>query len=152
VVDAFGSFRTALGGTLVLVTTIALGFVVFPPALAPLPLFMLFMLAMGLRNVSYNTLCSRVPDPHERARFMSIQSAVQHLASATGAFLSARLLTERSDHSLVGMDLVARISIGLSLMVPLLMFLVERRVRARERDRGRPATPVPDAPPVVEAG
>ena len=40
----------------------------------------------------------------ERARFMSLQSAVQHLASAAGAFLAAHMLSERADHSLVGME------------------------------------------------
>ena len=46
---------------------------------------MVFMLAMGMRNVAYNTLTSKVPRAEERARFMSILSAVQHAAGASGA-------------------------------------------------------------------
>ena len=65
--------------------------------------FMLFMLGIGLRNVSYNTLTTKVPTPRERARFLSIQSAVQHASASLGAFLSARMLSERADHTLVGM-------------------------------------------------
>lgn len=149
-VDAFGSFRTALGGTLVLVITVESGFVLFPPLVAPVVLFMLFMLALGLRNVAYNTLCSRVPEAHERARFMSIQSAVQHFASAGGAFLSARLLTERADHALLGMDVVGRISIGLSVVAPGVVWLVERGVHTRDRGRGA-ATVVP-VPIGIEQG
>src|SRR5262249_62429974 len=39
--------------------------------------FIAFMTVNAFRNVSYNTLTSMVPAPAERARFMSIQSAVQ---------------------------------------------------------------------------
>jgi predicted MFS family arabinose efflux permease len=131
IVDRIGAFRTGLFGSALLVTTIALGFVAAPPALPIIAMFMLFMTAMGFRNVSYNTLVSRVPRANERARFMSFQSAVQHFASAAGAFLSAHLLTE-TDGKLVGMPIVARTSIGLSLAVPVLMLLLETAVRRRD--------------------
>ena len=64
----------------------------------------------------------------ERARFMSIQSAVQHLASALGAFLSARMLRELPDGSLDNLPRVALVSIGLTALVPPMMYIVERRV------------------------
>lgn len=132
VVDKFGSFRTAVVGCSLLVVLQWACFVTFPPLLHPIPLFMTFMLAMGLRNVSYNTLCSRVPEPHERARFMSIQSSVQHAASAAGAFLSAQILSETLDHKLVHMPVVSGISIALTVLAPAIMFVVERGVRAKE--------------------
>jgi hypothetical protein len=40
---------------------------------AVLFVFVTFMIANGLRNVSYNTLTSKVPDPSIRARFQSFQ-------------------------------------------------------------------------------
>ncbi len=103
--------------------------------------FVPFMIALTWRNVAYNTLASRVPSTEERARFLSIQSAVQHAASSVGAFVSSRLLTETADHRLVGMARVAEISIGLSLLLPALFALVERRVRRTEAASSKSLTP-----------
>ena len=130
-VDRFGSFRTGtIGVALVIGCYVPFFFV--PSPLPVVALFMWFMLAMGMRNVSYNTLASRVPRGDERARFLSIQSAVQHLASAAGAFVSTRLLTELPGQRLDGMERVAWLSLGLTALVPLLMWAVEKRVRAAE--------------------
>jgi Na+/melibiose symporter-like transporter len=115
-------------------------------------LFVLFMTAMAFRNVSYNTLTTKVPGPTERARFQSIQSSIQHGASALGAFVSSLILTSspalcdgkaivdaegkpigRLEH----MPTVAAISIALSAVVPVLLFWVERRVR---KSAAAPAT------------
>jgi predicted MFS family arabinose efflux permease len=95
-------------------------------------LFVVFMSAMAIRNVSMSALSSRVPAPYERARFMSIQSAVQHLASAFGAFVSSLILTERADHTLRGMPTVASLSIVLALLLPVLLAQCERSVKARD--------------------
>ncbi len=70
------------------------------PRTAPvMPLAIFLFFALSARNVSYNTLTSKVPEPAERARFMSFQSAVQHLASALGASLSAQVLFVQPDGS-----------------------------------------------------
>jgi predicted MFS family arabinose efflux permease len=98
-----------------------------------LGLFVGFMLANSLRGVAMQSLASRVPRASERARFMSAQSVVQHLASALGASSSAHLLGERPDGSLVGMPAVALLSVTLSLCLPPLAAVVSRRVRRRER-------------------
>ena len=127
-VDRFGSFRVGTVGAAMVVLAIYTGFYREPPMLHPIVLFCAFMFAMAFRNVAYNTLTSRVPRPFERARFQSLQSSIQHLSSAAGAFLSARLLTERADHSLEGMSGVALLSMGLSALVPLLLAVVEKRV------------------------
>jgi hypothetical protein len=73
-------------------------------------------------------LTSKVPFPAERARFMSIQSAVQHMASAVGAFVSARMLRELPDGRLDGVPRIAVVSIVLTVLVPPMLYLVERRV------------------------
>lgn len=91
-------------------------------------LFMAFMMALGARNVAYNTLTSKVPRGVERARFMSLQSAVQHLASAAGALLSSTLLVDGAGDSLGGVQRVVFIAIGLTLVAPILMRWLERRV------------------------
>lgn len=131
-VDKAGSTRVAAVATVVLSAVIWFGFA-HPTNTVPIVVFFVaFMVAMSSRNVAYNTLTSKVPGSGERARFMSIQSAVQHLASAVGAFLAARMLTERPDGSLEGMTQVAQLSIVLMLAVPVMMALVESRVRRRD--------------------
>ena len=102
-----------------------------PPLLPVGGIFVAFMLAMSLRNVAYNTLTSKVPRSGERARFMSIQSAVQHGASAAGAFFAAQLLTELPGGALVGVERIAFIAIGLTLTLPAFLFAVESAVRRR---------------------
>jgi predicted MFS family arabinose efflux permease len=144
-VDRHGSFRVGTVGALLSVGVTYLGFVNYPEWLPIYALFMGFMLAMGLRNVSYNTLTSRVPDPSTRARFMSLQSAISHMASAlASAALGPMLLTNLPDGKLGGMDSVAWLSISLALAVPLMLFIVERQVRMRAAGRSassaQPAT------------
>jgi predicted MFS family arabinose efflux permease len=129
--DRFGSFRVGTAGTLLLTLTIFGGFVLSPPVLPAAGIFVAFMLAMSFRNVAYNTLTSQVPRSGERARFMSIQSAVQHGASAAGAFFAAQLLTELPGGALVGVERIAFISIGLTLTLPAFLFAVETAVRRR---------------------
>jgi predicted MFS family arabinose efflux permease len=136
-VDKLGSFRTGTVGVALLLVVQYLWFLRFPSWMPIVLLYMVFMLALGLRNVAYNTLTSKVPSERERARFLSIQSAVQHAASAFGAILSAQLLSERPDHSLEGMPLVATVAIVLTATAPAFLWAVERGVRR-------------DAPPRVQ--
>lgn len=130
-VDRFGSTRMALVGALMLVAVTWTGFVsnLGAPVLVVMTAF---FVAMSFRGVSYNTLVSKVPLPHERARFQSVQSAVQHGASAAAAFVSSALLSELPDHRLVHVDRVAWIAIALSLAVPVVMLIVERTVHRRD--------------------
>lgn len=128
-IDRFGSFRVGTGGTAMLAFAIFAGFVLVPPLFPVAGIFIAFMLAMAFRNVSYNTLTTKVPQGAERARFMSIQSAVQHGASAAGAFLSSQLLSEQAGGVLIGMDRIAFISIALTLTLPFFLYSVESAVR-----------------------
>lgn len=132
-VDRFGSARVGTFGALFVSTVVYAGFARVPPVFPVLLLFVLFMLGMSFRNVAYNTLTSKVPQADERARFSSIQSSVQHLASALGAFASARLLTELPGHELVGVDTTAYVSIALGACAVPLLWIVEHRVLAPRR-------------------
>jgi predicted MFS family arabinose efflux permease len=142
-VDRFGSFRVGTLGAL-MVIAVVYAFFYLPHHDVSIALvllvFVLFMVANGLRNVSYNTLTSKVPDPAVRARFQSFQSAAQHGASAVAAIASAQILTTVTTPApdggadvshLEGMPTVALVSMGLSLIVPVMLFVVERGVRAR---------------------
>ena len=130
-VDRFGSFRVGTVASLVLALAFDLMFVNVPraPPVTPMAIFLFF--ALAARNVSYNTLSSRVPGPAERARFMSFQSAVQHLASALGASVSAQVLFVQPDGRLGNVPTLGRMAIALTLLLPLLLFRVERGVRRR---------------------
>jgi predicted MFS family arabinose efflux permease len=136
-VDSLGAPRVSAIGTVLFVGILFVSFVIEWRAVPVIALFVVFMSAMAIRNVSMSALTSRVPAPFERARFMSLQSAVQHLASSLGAFVSSLILTERPDHSLRGMPTIASVAIGLALLLPVLLAQTERLVRAR--DGGAPA-------------
>jgi predicted MFS family arabinose efflux permease len=130
-VDRAGAPSVAAGATALLLVVLGVGYA-FPPAGVPvLPIFVGFMVANSTRNVALNTLSSRVPAPAERARFMSAQSAVQHLAAALGAGLSAQLLSER-DGRLAGMTAVALLASAVACALPVAVARVAAGLRARD--------------------
>ena len=145
-VDRFGSFRISIAGTLSFISVIYFGFISYSAMIPVLVIFVGFMLSSSLRNVPMNTLTIKVPSPRERARFMSIQSAMQHFSVAVGAFLSAKLLHELPSHRLSGIPTIAWLSIALSLAAPVLMWTIESRVRAQATvDAEAPAAKVSSA-------
>lgn len=152
VVDRYGSFRVGTAASLALVVLFYFYVVnVIPgtPIYAP---FVLFMILMNFRNVAYNTLTSRVPEPEERARFQSIQSAVQHTASAIAGAVSAWILVEGPNETIVHMDWVGLLSMALTLLVPVMLLIVERNVRDRPAQAAALSGPTtiggPSGPPV----
>jgi predicted MFS family arabinose efflux permease len=142
-VDRFGSFRVGTVAALLLAVVFDLMFVNVPQALPVMGLAISLFFALSARNVSYNTLSSKVPEPAERARFMSFQSAVQHVASALGASLSSQVLFVQPDGKLGNVPMLGRMAIALTLFLPVLLFRVEREVRRR----GPPAAVLPGGVP-----
>lgn len=140
-VDRYGATRLVIVGTSVFMTATFFGFVHPVRQLPVLTVFVLFMLSATLRAVPLQTLASRVPRPEQRARFMSAQSAVQHMFSAVGAIIASALLDADPHGALIGMDRVALGALLLSSAVPVVSFLVESRVRERERLGERAPTP-----------
>ncbi|MFP2963816.1 MFS transporter [Myxococcus sp. 1LA] len=140
-VDRYGSFRVGTVGSVLVLLSTYLGFLALPQWM-PIPIiFSCFMVAMGTRNVAYHTLTSRVPDSAERARFMSLQSTVQHMATAVGAFLSARLLVDLPDGTLGGISRMAGVSMALTLLLPAMLWMVERQVKQSEQARALAVAP-----------
>ncbi|MDP1918289.1 MAG: MFS transporter [Myxococcales bacterium] len=142
-VDRLGSFRVGTAGTVLVIGVVFFFFYLPRDSAASWVVFLVFagfMLAQGFRNVSYNTLTTKVPDPARRATFQSLQSAVQHAATSVAAFGSGLILIEvarpplatdlpgRPPRMLVGMDTVSLVSMSLSLLIPVLLLIVERRV------------------------
>jgi predicted MFS family arabinose efflux permease len=134
-VDSRGAPLIATLGTIVMGADLICGFMNTPPLVPPIVVFGGFMLGNALRAIAASSLSSRVPMPNERARFMSAQAAVQHAASATGAFASSLLLDELPSGALVGMSRVATGSLVVTFTIPFLVSALARGVRAREAER-----------------
>jgi predicted MFS family arabinose efflux permease len=131
-VDRWGAPRVVALGTVLVVALIGFAFVPERSLVPVIGIFVGFMLANSTRIVAFNALSTRVPSPAERARFMSLQSAVQHLATSAGAGLSSWVLHERADKSLEGMPGLAVFAITMSLVLPIVVASLQRRVRARD--------------------
>lgn len=129
-VDRFGALRVGLFGTLWFMAVLWLGFASPLPGLPVAAMFVGFMISNSLRNVPHSTLTSRVPSARERARFQSIQSAVQHFSSALGAFAAAHFLHELPSGALSGMPRVATGALVLAALFPVLAWAVEARLAA----------------------
>lgn len=154
-VDRYGSFRVTLAGTVLTIVVILAGFVFVWRWVPVEVIFVGFMVANSLRNVSVQTLSTKVPTVPERARFMSLQSMTQHMFCALGAFASSEMLGTASEGArgaarcgedsgvvpaLIGMEWVAWISIASMVLLPWIVRDVERRVTLE----AKPAVPVPD--------
>ena len=134
-VDRVGATRVITLGTLVFATALWFGFVRPVTAEHVIWVFPLLMLSASLRGVPLNTLATRVPALPERARFMSAQSSVQHLASTAGAVAASAVLADGAGGRLENMELVALAAIAIALLVPVVSSFVERGVRRKEAAR-----------------
>lgn len=130
--DRIGYSRTALYATFGLIIVLFAGFYLQVHAVPVLLLFVAFMVCMSTRNVTINALLTRIPAPHERAGFMSLNSAVQHLMAGVGAMCSTLLLAETPDGRLAGMDDVTLISIAGFVVSMALMFMSEKVLKERQ--------------------
>lgn len=138
--DRFGVPLMSLYSTLLLALVMLTGFVPEKNLIPIVLMFTLFMVANSSRNVSANTLLSKVPSPGERARFMSTQSAVQHMSCALGAFLSTQLLTESPEHKLHGISQLALFSVFMSMFIPPILWVVAKMLKAKGLDRPKNQT------------
>ncbi len=130
-VDRYGSARLMTIGVAVFCAVVASVGILQSTGLPVVPLFAAFMVFQSARNVSQQTLTSRVPPPEERAGYQSLQSAVQHAGSALGAMTSSALLIELGGR-LEGMPRVALLAIVVAVLGVPLVFVLERRVRSTE--------------------
>lgn len=127
-VDKYGSVPVAWVGTVLLLLCLLFGFVLTTWQLPVLAIYILFMVAMSTRNIASTALLSHVPQNYERAGFMSVNSAVQSLAAALGAGLSAVLLSAQPSGALIGMSNVGVFAMACALVVPILLWKIQLRV------------------------
>ncbi len=131
-VDRYGSVPWFLLGSLGFFLALWLGLSVYPPLLSPYMMFIMFMVFGTLRNISLQTLSSKVPMPSERAGFMSLQSCIQHAAMAAGGIVSSRLLTTSSAGKLEGIESVAMASTIMVGIAAVFIVILSRRVQHHE--------------------
>ena len=137
-VDRTSATRVSLFSTSLLIITLLMGFVFYAVHLPPMFFFIGFMVAMTARNVASQTLSSQVPMPSQRASFMSILTAMTHGASAIGAFIGSMILVQGPDMTLLHVERMAWLSIGISVFIPVLFWYTEKLLKQRN---AHPATP-----------
>jgi len=130
-VDRFGALPMVILGTLFQVFALYFGFIRPALGMPILLIFTVYMLSGSVRMVPMQALATRVPRPEQRARFMSAQSAVQHLASALGAIGASALLSTDSCGKLLGMENVALAALGVACLVPVGAAILERWLNQR---------------------
>lgn len=131
-VDRFGVKKVLVIGTLVHTGALGCGFVSSDWAAPAMALIASYMVSSGLRMVPIQTLATRVPLAHQRAQFLSAQSALRHGGSAFGAFVSSAVLVATPEGHLKNMPLVAICALAAAWMVVPLVFRAEAAVRRRE--------------------
>ncbi|MBE7492774.1 MAG: MFS transporter [Planctomycetes bacterium] len=136
--DRWGSARVSWMGATLLGVVIYLWFVDYNPAIPVIVLFVAFMGTSSLRGVPARTLDTKIPSHGDRASFMSMQSAVQHITLAMAAGLSSLVLTEAPDKSLVGVPNAAWISLAFVVLLPTFVTLAEIRLKRRDAAQAAP--------------
>lgn len=124
--DKKGALLVAVLGSVGVVASMYFGFAEHAVWMTPPLIFIGFMASTSLRNVSYNTVCSKIPQPEERAGYLSIQSAVQHFSIAAGALVSTQLLSSAPDGQLLGIGLLSWIAIIITVTLPFFMASIIR--------------------------
>ncbi|MBK8206629.1 MAG: MFS transporter [Planctomycetes bacterium] len=145
--DRLGSSIVSWLGAALVITVIWFWFIDYSPVLPVMVAFMCFMGSMSVRGVPARALDTKIPMAHERASFMSLQSAVQHTALAGAAIMSSRILTENADKSLQGIPTLGYIAAGFALLLPLCVTIAERMLK--RRDGGNTETLLPAGAPVT---
>lgn len=135
-VDRLGSTLMASIGTLFFLGVLAAGLLSGRMLLPMVAFFVLYMVAQSTRAVSMSAVTTRVPYPHERARYQSLQSAVQHLGQGSGSLLGSFMLHELPDHRLGGMPRLAMAAMTLALTLPPMLIWVQRRLGGRAGHSG----------------
>jgi predicted MFS family arabinose efflux permease len=135
-VDRFGNMPIAIISSIFLACAVYFSFVNFMVGMPVLMISVFFMGSNAVRAVTTTNSISRVPSPAERAGFMSMYRAMQCVGSTLGSFTSSLILQVQSNGALIGMDKIGMISMGLSIVFPfaiaLLNYLLEQESKPDE--------------------
>lgn len=129
--DKIGPIPTNILGTILLVVFLYDGFMHQPESSLPV-VFSMFMGMVCFRNVSATTEASKIPQPHERAAFMSLFSSIQHLGNGIGALLASAILSTGPEGDLINMKWVGLLSITMALFQPLILIMIRQSNTAQK--------------------
>ncbi len=133
-IDRQGAFRVSVLIASALVVVYYALFYHYSPVFPVLFLFTLFMTVNSARFVIVNTTTSKIPAAHERAGFMSLMTAVQHLGTSTAAFASSALLVEGAGGALEHIPRLTVISALIAASIPFLIGRLEKRLYRKPED------------------
>ncbi|MGY4801301.1 MFS transporter [Teichococcus aerofrigidensis] len=128
--DRLGALPAALtvGGGL----TLLLGwtFLLSPGAALAVPLLGLVLAGQLARSTVAQASAAQLSRPEDRLTYQCLAAAVTSLAQAAGSGVSALLLVEDAQGRLLGMGLLAGLSMLAAWAAPLLLLLLDRQRRA----------------------
>ncbi len=130
-VDRRGPRAVVLVGTSLTAAVMIVAFIAPQTWVPMLVIIPVFMMSNSIRMVAFGAASSKVAPPAERARFMSIQGSVQHLASATGAVMSSLVLAQGPGGAILHMDRLGWVALILALSIPFLVASLQRALAAR---------------------
>lgn len=140
--DRKGPTQSMVGSSILMSLMLVTGFIFIQSWMPPVAIFTLFMVGSALRNVSLNTVISHIPPPNLRARYMSIQSAVQHALSAAGAMTSSVLLQNEPSGKLIGIPRIAAVTLVTVMALPFLVRCLEHHVSKEDLHKPVPSVPI----------
>ncbi len=130
-VDKTSSALTTMLANILILFSLILGCIYTVSFIPIIIIFAPFMIGMAVRNVSNYTLFSKIANLNDRAGFMSVISCIQHLASSAGAILTSIILVNGVNGKLENMNIVAIISATLFLVIPLILYKIEKLNKQR---------------------
>jgi predicted MFS family arabinose efflux permease len=141
--DRYGAALVVAFGTVLYAAVLIIGFIYPVDAIPVRVIFVGFMISSGLRFVPIMALSSLITGPEERARFLSLEAAVDSVAVTIGAMLAAQMLSERPDGSLGGIGDVAWLAIAMTFVYVALCYAIDRAVRPRIAESARSVSCAP---------
>jgi predicted MFS family arabinose efflux permease len=94
----------------------------------------LFFIFGGTRTVPASTLITATAEPHQRGGFLSINAAVQQLASGLAAFIGGLIIVELPNKQLVNYDWVGYLACAASLLAIPVAYVVRPLMTKRAGD------------------
>ena len=134
--DRHGASPVVLFDATLYFAVLIVGFIYPVDAVPVIVVFVGLMISSSFRFIPVQALLPRIPAPGERARFMSIQGALESITAGSGAMMSAQILTEHPDRSPGGIDDVAWLAIALTCASCALGRAIEHRIRVDVRPTG----------------
>jgi len=130
--DKFGKFRVFMFGT-----ALSIIMVLIYTHLGRIPLLMVVVVNVVLfigifsRMIPFQALVSAVPDANQRGSFNAISASLQQLSGGLASVIAGHIVSIGVDGQLQNFDVVGYVLVGTSLVSLLLVWHLDRGIRAR---------------------